>query len=95
MLLVGDATGLGVLLLVLAGVLAVVLVREVLRARTVRRERGTARELVRRRVEEGRASAARAEAAARETRAEVAGLARAITGQPAPAASEPAAATLR
>lgn len=83
-LLATRAAGLGVFLIVVAAVLAVVAARELLRARTMRAELEGARERTRTRIEEGRAVATSVRAASLETKAQVAGLARAISEVGAP-----------
>lgn len=70
--------GLGVFLLAVAVALAVVFVRELLRARSRRVELAQAQQLVRARVDEARARAVSARSASQETKAQVAGLARAV-----------------
>ena len=80
-LLATDHAGLGVVLVVVAVVLAVIALRAVLRGRAARAELADVRHRTRRRVEEGRTAAAADEATDRETKAEVATLARSITGE--------------
>ncbi len=84
-LLVVRDTGLGVFLLVVAAVLAGVLVRELLRARAQRAELAAARVRIHQRVEQAHATAVAVRSASLATKAEVAGLARAITGTRVPA----------
>lgn len=76
----GGLGGLGVFLLVVAVVLAGVLVRELLRVRSRRAELVATQRRVRERVEHARVAAVTTRAASEETKAQVADLARAITG---------------
>ena len=71
--------GLGVFLLIVAAVLAVVLVRELLAIRRRKAELVELRQRIRERVEQARVTAVATRATSLETKAEVAGLARAIT----------------
>lgn len=76
-----GAAALGVVLLLAAVVLVVVLLRELVRARRGRVGLEEVRARTRQRVEEGRQAAVAAGAADLETKAEVATLARSLTGQ--------------
>ena len=84
-LLATRLSGLGVFLLVAAAAAAGLAVREVLRSRGRRRERAETAQTVQQRVDEARARAVTARQAQQETRAEVAGLARAISESDVPA----------
>ncbi|SEQ84240.1 hypothetical protein [Microlunatus flavus] len=88
-LLAVGRPGWAALLLVVALVLGGVAVRAVLHARGARTELEAVRARTRKRVEDGRAAAAADESEARATQAEVAALARTVTGE---APSVPAAA---
>ena len=90
-----DLASLGVVALVMTLALVVVTVRTALRARSNRTELAEVRERTRRRVDEGRTTAAADEAADRTTRAEVATLARAITGEAAGPSRQEAVVGLR
>jgi sensor c-di-GMP phosphodiesterase-like protein len=79
--------GWSVFVLVVAVVLVGVTVREVLRTRSRRSELAEARQRVRDRVHQVRATAVSTRSASQETQAEVAGLARAITESRPPAPS--------
>lgn len=84
-LLATRVAGLGVFLLIVAAALAGVLVRELLGARTRRGELAETRQRTRERVERAKTVAVSTRAASLETKAEVAGLARTITGAGSPA----------